>query len=563
MNKGKGNIQWWKNAVVYQIYPRSFKDSNGDGIGDIKGIISKLDYLQDLGVNVIWICPVYKSPNVDNGYDISDYHDIQSDFGTFNDMTTLISSAHEHGIRIVMDMVINHTSDQHPWFLEAKKSKDNPKHDYYLWVDPPADGSLPNNWQSHFSGPAWKYEESCGQYYMHIFSSGQPDLNWENEEVRREVKDILRFWLDKGIDGFRLDTINFISKVPGYPSVPGAKGLVRGSQFYMNGPKVHDYLQEIYRDVFSKYDIMTVGETPNVTPETAKLYVSEDRGELNMLFQFEHVNIDQGKINKWDIKPWSIKDLKSILSKWQSSLGEEGWNSIYLSNHDQARSVSRFGNDDRYLKESAKMLCTMDMTLRGTPYVYQGEELGMTNVKFPDISYYRDVQSINLYNELKANGVSDHDIMEKIYYRGRDNARTPMQWDASENAGFTSGTPWIDVNPNYTSINTEAEKNDPDSVLNYYKAMIAFRKAHPVIVDGSFKEYFPDSDRIFAYVRENDSEMLFVILNFSATKFALQIPEEIDMENAEVAMSNTGRTSFEGRVLDLRPYEAVVFLKRK
>ena len=559
MNKN----DWWKDAVVYQIYPQSFKDSNNDGIGDINGIREKIPYLKDLGVNVLWLNPIYESPMVDNGYDISDYHDIQSDFGTFNDMTTLISSAHEHGIRIVMDMVINHTSDQHPWFLEAKKSKDNPKHDYYLWVDPPADGSLPNNWQSHFSGPAWKYEESCGQYYMHIFSSGQPDLNWENEEVRKEVKDILRFWLDKGIDGFRLDTINFISKVPGYPSVPGAKGLVRGSQFYMNGPKVHDYLQEIYRDVFSKYDIMTVGETPNVTPETAKLYVSEDRGELNMLFQFEHVNIDQGKINKWDIKPWSIKDLKSILSKWQSSLGEEGWNSIYLSNHDQARSVSRFGNDDRYLKESAKMLCTMDMTLRGTPYVYQGEELGMTNVKFPDISYYRDVQSINLYNELKANGVSDHDIMEKIYYRGRDNARTPMQWDASENAGFTSGTPWIDVNPNYTSINTEAEKNDSDSVLNYYKAMIAFRKAHPVIVDGSFKEYFPDSDRIFAYVRENDSEMLFVILNFSATKFALQIPEEIDMENAEVAMSNTGRTSFEGRVLDLRPYEAVVFLKRK
>ena len=535
MNKGKDNIQWWKNAVVYQIYPRSFMDSNGDGIGDLKGIISKLDYLQELGINVIWICPVYKSPNVDNGYDISDYHDIQSDFGTFNDMTTLISSAHEHGIRIVMDMVLNHTSDQHPWFLEAKKSKDNPKHDYYLWVDPPADGSLPNNWQSHFSGPAWKYEDGCGQYYMHIFSSGQPDLNWGNEEVRKELKDILRFWLDKGIDGFRLDVINFISKVPGYPSVPGAKGLVRGSQFYMNGPKVHEYLHEVYSDVFSKYDIMTVGETPNVTPDIAKQYVSEDRGELNMVFQL----------------------------KWQCSLGDEGWNSIYLSNHDQPRSVSRFGNDERYLKESAKLLCTMDMTLRGTPYVYQGEELGMTNVKFPDISYYRDVQSINLYNELKANGVSDHDIMEKIYYRGRDNARTPMQWDASENAGFTSGTPWIDVNPNYTSINTEAEKNDPDSVLNYYKAMIAFRKAHPVIVDGSFKEYFPDSDRIFAYVRENDSEMLFVILNFSATKFALQIPEEIDMENAEVAMSNTGRTSFEGRVLDLRPYEAVVFLKRK
>ena len=463
------SAKWWKNAVVYQIYPRSFMDSNGDGIGDIRGIESRLGYLRDLGVDVIWVCPVYKSPNVDNGYDISDYRDIQADFGTLQDMYDLIAKAHENGIRVVMDMVINHTSDMHPWFLEARKSKDNPKHDYYLWVDPPADGSLPNNWQSHFSGPAWKYVEECGQYYLHIFSSGQPDLNWENPELREELKKILVFWLDKGIDGFRLDTINFISKVPGYPSVPGAAGLVRGSRFYMNGPKVHDYLQEIHRDVFSKYDIMTVGETPNVTPETAKQYVAEDRGELSMVFQFEHVNIDQGRINKWDIRPWSIKEFKSIISKWQSSLGDEGWNSIYVSNHDQARSVSRFGNDDRYLRESAKLLCTMDMTLRGTPYVYQGEELGMTNVRFPDISFYRDVQSINLYRELKEAGVSDHDIMEKIYYRGRDNARTPMQWDATRNAGFTDGRPWIDVNPNYTEINAEAEKKDPDSVLNYYK----------------------------------------------------------------------------------------------
>ena len=313
----KKDSQWWKRAVVYQIYPRSFMDSNGDGIGDIRGIVSRLGYLRDLGVDVIWVCPVYQSPNVDNGYDISDYRDIQSDFGTLDDMNELIEKAHENGIRIVMDMVMNHTSDLHPWFLEARKSKDNPYHDYYLWVDPPADGSLPNNWQSHFSGPAWKYSEECGQYYLHIFSSGQPDLNWANPQLRAALKDILRFWLDKGIDGFRLDTINFISKVPGYPSVPGAKGLVRGSQFYMNGPKVHDYLHEVYEDVFSKYDIMTVGETPNVTPETALQYVDEERGELNMVFQFEHVNIDQGKTNKWDIRPWSIKEFKSIVSNFK------------------------------------------------------------------------------------------------------------------------------------------------------------------------------------------------------------------------------------------------------
>ncbi len=559
----KKDSQWWKRAVVYQIYPRSFMDSNGDGIGDIRGIVSRLGYLRDLGVDVIWVCPVYQSPNVDNGYDISDYRDIQSDFGTLDDMNELIEKAHENGIRIVMDMVMNHTSDLHPWFLEARKSKDNPYHDYYLWVDPPADGSLPNNWQSHFSGPAWKYSEECGQYYLHIFSSGQPDLNWANPELRAALKDILRFWLDKGIDGFRLDTINFISKVPGYPSVPGAKGLVRGSQFYMNGPKVHDYLHEVYEDVFSKYDIMTVGETPNVTPETALQYVDEERGELNMVFQFEHVNIDQGKTNKWDIRPWSIKEFKSIVSKWQKSLGEKGWNSIYVSNHDQARSVSRFGNDERYLKESAKVLCTMDMTLRGTPYVYQGEELGMTNVRFENISSYRDVQTLNLYKELTDAGVPEHDIMEKIYYRGRDNARTPMQWDSSENAGFTIGKPWIDVNPNYKTINAEAELADPDSVLNYYKTMIAFRKAHSVIVDGSYRECFEESDRVFSYVRENDEEMLFVVLNYSATKFTLQIPDDVDMDGAEVAVSNIGRKSFSGRVLDLRPYEAVVFLKRK
>ena len=554
--------EWWKNAVIYQIYPRSFMDSNGDGIGDIPGIEKKLDYLASLGIDVIWLSPVYKSPNVDNGYDISDYRDIQDEFGTLADMERLIDKIHEKGMKILMDLVVNHTSDQHPWFIEARSSKNNPKRDYYIWADPKPDGSLPNNWESHFSGSVWQFDEKTGQYYLHIFSAGQPDLNWENPSVRKEVKDIALFWLDKGVDGFRMDVINFISKVPGLPSVPGATGLVRGNMFYMNGPKVHEYLHELNQDVFSKYDIMTVGETPSVTPEIAHQYVDEDRGELSMVFQFEHINTDI-KGTRWQIKPWSIKEFKGIISKWQKAIGDKGWNSIYLSNHDQPRSVSRYGNDDKYLLESAKMLCTMNMTLRGTPYVYQGEELGMTNVRFDDISSYQDVESLGMYEDYGKKGVSVHDRMELVYYRGRDSARTPMQWDSSENAGFSHARPWLAVNPNYTWLNAENEMDNPDSIFSFYKNMIAFRRKHPVIIDGSFKEYFEDHDRLFAYMRENDDERLFTMLNFSATQFTLILPEDIDVSSMNLEVSNIGRKDLGGNIITVYPYESFVLVGKK
>ena len=552
---------WWKEAVIYQIYPRSFMDSNGDGMGDIPGIEARLDYLKELGIDVIWLSPVYKSPGADNGYDISDYRDIQDEFGTLDDMEHLIDAIHVRGMKILMDLVVNHTSDHHPWFIEARSSKDSPKRDYYIWSDP-KDGGLPNNWESHFSGPAWEYDEKTGQYYLHIFAAGQPDLNWENPEVREEVKDIARFWLEKGVDGFRMDVINFISKVPGLPSVPDAKGLVRGGMFYMNGPKVHDYLHELYEDVFSKYDIMTVGETPGVTPEIAHKYVDEDRGELSMLFQFEHINTDI-KGTRWQLRPWTVKEFKGLISKWQRAFDEKGWNSVYLSNHDQPRSVSRYGNDDRYLKESAKMLCTMDMTLRGTPYVYQGEELGMTNVRFPSVSCYQDVESLGMAKDYASKGVSDHDILQLIYARGRDSARTPMQWDASLNAGFTTGTPWLALNPNYTWLNAESEMSDPDSVFSFYRSMIRFRKEHPVIVEGRFKEYFEDHDRLFAYLREGDDEDLFVMLNFSATEFVVIMPEELDVAAMKLEVSNIGRKELGGNIITIYPYESFVLSRKK
>ena len=552
---------WWKEAVIYQIYPRSFMDSNGDGMGDIPGIEARLDYLKELGIDVIWLSPVYKSPGADNGYDISDYRDIQDEFGTLDDMEHLIDAIHARGMKILMDLVVNHTSDHHPWFIEARSSKDSPKRDYYIWSDP-KDGGLPNNWESHFSGPAWEYDEKTGQYYLHIFAAGQPDLNWENPEVREEVKDIARFWLEKGVDGFRMDVINFISKVPGLPSVPDAKGLVRGGMFYMNGPKVHDYLHELYEDVFSKYDIMTVGETPGVTPEIAHKYVDEDRGELSMLFQFEHINTDI-KGTRWQLRPWTVKEFKGLISKWQRAFDEKGWNSVYLSNHDQPRSVSRYGNDDRYLKESAKMLCTMDMTLRGTPYVYQGEELGMTNVRFPSVSCYQDVESLGMAKDYASKGVSDHDILQLIYARGRDSARTPMQWDASLNAGFTTGTPWLALNPNYTWLNAESEMSDPDSVFSFYRSMIRFRKEHPIIVEGRFKEYFEDHDRLFAYLREGDDEDLFVMLNFSATEFVVIMPEELDVAAMKLEVSNIGRKELGGNIITIYPYESFVLSRKK
>ena len=449
--------KWWHSSVVYQIYPRSFNDSNGDGIGDINGIREKLDYLKELGIDVIWLSPVYKSPNDDNGYDISDYCDIMDEFGTMDDMEKLLKEANEKGIKILMDLVVNHTSDEHKWFIEAKKSKDNEYRDYYIWRDS-VDGHEPNDLGSCFSGSAWQYDETTGQYYLHLFSKKQPDLNWENENVRNEVYKMMNFWIDKGIGGFRMDVIDLIGKVP--------DEMITG-----NGPKLHDYLQEMNKAALEGHDLLTVGETWGATPEIAKLYSNPKRKELSMVFQFEHIGLDQieGK-EKWDVKPLDLLDLKKVLSKWQTELEGEGWNSLFWNNHDLPRIVSRWGNDREYRVESAKMLATLLHGMKGTPYIYQGEELGMTNVRFEDINEYNDIETLNMYKDRISKGYSHDEIMASIYAKGRDNARTPMQWDSTENAGFTTGKPWLKVNKNYKFINAEDCLQDKDSIFIIIKA---------------------------------------------------------------------------------------------
>ena len=548
---------WWKEAVVYQIYPCSFMDSNSDGIGDIPGIMAKLDYLVELGVDVVWLSPVYRSPGADNGYDISDYYDILPEFGTMADVEQLIHELHARGIKLVMDLIVNHTSDEHPWFTEAKKSRDNPYRDYYIWRDD-NNGELPNNWESHFGGSVWEYEPVTEQYYLHIFSKKQPDLNWENPKVRAEVEKIVRFWLEKGIDGFRMDVISFLSKAPGLPSVPGVEGLVRGHRFYMNGPRIHEYLQELNRNVLSQYDIMTVGEIPVVTPEQALEYIGEQRMELQSMIQFEHVNIDCGKRDKWEIVPWSVGALKQALRKWQNEINGRGWNSIYLSNHDQPRQLSRFGDEGCYHEKSAKLLATLIHTLQGTPYVYQGEEIGMTNIRLPHINDYRDIQTLNLYRRLSEQGVPHEEIMELIYYRGRDNARTPMQWSDEANAGFTTGTPWLAVNSNCTRVQVRAQRENADSILSYYKKLISLRKQYPVLVYGDFIEYFSDSDRLIVYRRTLENDNLFVAMNMSAADAVFRVPDEIDIDRYQCLLSNDFTTGLT-RTIRLTPYQAVIF----
>ncbi len=549
---------WWKESVVYQIYPRSFQDSNGDGIGDIPGIVSRLDYLQELGVDVVWLCPVYESPNDDNGYDISDYRRILDEFGTLEDWEKLLEDLHARGMKLIMDLVVNHSSDEHAWFAESRKSRDNGYRDYYIWRDG-NNGAEPNNWSSFFSGSAWKYDGATDQYYLHLFSSKQPDLNWENEKVRREVYDMMAWWLDKGIDGFRMDVINLISKVPGLPDAPGEGRYNFGADSFMNGPRVHEYLQEMNREVLSRYDIMTVGETPGVTPEQAALYVGEDRGELNMVFQFEHMDIDSGPGGKWDVQPWRLSDFKRVMGKWQLELQDRGWNSLYLNNHDQPRMVSRFGDDKDCRKQSAKMLGTLLHTLQGTPYIYQGEELGMTNVRFGSIGEYRDIETLNMYKEASQAGRPVEAVMASIYSKGRDNARTPMQWNGSAHGGFTTGTPWIASNPNYTEINAEEARSDPDSIFHYYKKLIALRKRHDVIVYGKYEALLEDDERIYAYTRTLDGERLLVVLNFFGEEADFSLPEKIRCESAELLIGNYGHgAGRDWRSLKLRPYEAVV-----
>ncbi|WP_150275592.1 glycoside hydrolase family 13 protein [Paenibacillus tepidiphilus] len=557
------NRAFWKEAVVYQIYPRSFQDSNGDGIGDLRGIISRLDYLQKLGVDVVWLSPVYKSPNDDNGYDISDYQDIMDEFGTLADWEELLAGMHERGIKLMMDLVINHSSDEHAWFVESRSSKDNPYRDYYIWRPGGPNGELPNNWSSIFSGPAWEYDEKTDEYYLHLFSRKQPDLNWENPKLREELYKMMAFWLDKGVDGLRMDVINMISKVEGLPSVtheglaPG--DLAGGGEYYMNGPRVHEFLQEMNREVLSKYDVMTVGETPGASVEDAILYTDEDRKELQMVFQFEHMDVDAGPTGKWEVTPWNLTKLRDILHKWQVGLAERGWNSLYLNNHDQPRMVSRFGNDGKYRVLSAKMLATLLHTLKGTPYIYQGEEIGMTNVKFPALEDYKDIEILNMYREKVTEGGADHDvILNAIHVKGRDNARTPMQWNAGENAGFTTGTPWLKVNPNYTDINTEQALADPDSVFYYYQQLIALRKKHLIMVYGDYELLLPENEYVYAYSRTLKNEKWLVLLNFSDVPQEVELPEELAAVNGVIVGNYGGEQPAEERGT-LRPYEAVVY----
>ncbi|MDO4343761.1 MAG: alpha-glucosidase [Eubacteriales bacterium] len=534
-------MEWWKSAVVYEIYPRSFQDSNGDGYGDICGIISRLDYLKELGIDAIWLCPVFRSPQDDNGYDISDYQDIDPIFGSLKDMEQLIAEAKKRGIAIILDLVLNHTSDEHRWFQEAKKSKSNPYHDYYVWRDG-TESEPPNELQSIFSGSAWEWVPELKQYYFHQFSRKQPDLNWENPKVRAEIYKMIRWWEQKGIGGFRMDVIDQIAKEPD-------RGIT------VNGPKLHMFLRELSSVVFQGKNLITVGETWGATTKLAKLYSNPDGSEFSMVFQFEHIELDQepGK-KKWDLSPLRLEDLKRVLGKWQKELYQTGWNSLFWCNHDLPRIVSRWGNDEKYREESAKMFATLLYGLQGTPYIYQGEELGMTNVRYA-LEEYRDIETLNMYQERIHAGYTHEQIMESIYAKGRDNARTPMQWSKDKNAGFTSGTPWLKVNPNYTVINAQEQQKNPDSVFRYYQRLIRLRKTYDVFLTGYYQEVCPENPEIFAYTRTADREQLLVICNFYANTAAFDLPEKGGSEK-ELLICNYPDIQDERK---LRPYEARMY----
>ena len=558
------NEKWWKNAVVYQIYPRSFKDSNGDGIGDLEGIYEKLDYLAELGIDVIWMSPVYKSPNDDNGYDISDYQDIMDEFGTMEDFDRMLATAHEKGIKIMMDLVVNHTSDEHKWFIESRKSTDNPYRDYYIWRPAKEDGSLPNNWGSCFSGPAWEYDKTTDMYFLHLFSKKQPDLNWDNPVVRQEVFDMMNWWLEKGVDGFRMDVISLISKEQ--PELPDKEPGINGYATFnvsANGPHVHEYLQEMRQKALNNADTITVGECSGVTLEEAKKYARSDEKELNMVFQFEHMDVDSDeKAGKWTTRKMDLRDLKKILTRWQKGLQDIAWNSLYWENHDQPRSVSRFGNDsDEYREISAKMLATCIHMMQGTPYVYQGEELGMTNCPFNTLENFRDLESINAFHELTEQGkMTEEEMMAAIGYKGRDNARTPMQWDDSANAGFSGAdaTPWIMVNPNYTKINAKDQVSREDSVFKYYQKLIRLRHESDLIVYGTYDLILDDDKDIYAYIRTLGDEKLIVYCNFSENTREVELPEEFTDGKILISNYNDAKVS---EKITLRPYEAIVIQK--
>ena len=553
--------RWWKESVVYQIYPRSFCDSNGDGIGDLNGITGKLDYLKELGIDVIWLSPVYKSPNDDNGYDISDYQAIMDEFGTMEDFDRMLATAHEKGIKIMMDLVVNHTSDEHKWFIESRKSTDNPYRDYYIWRPAKEDGSLPNNWGSCFSGPAWEYDKTTDMYFLHLFSKKQPDLNWDNPAVRQDVFDMMNWCLKKGVDGFRMDVISLISKEPGLPDKETGINGYATFNVSANGPHVHEYLQEMRQKALNNADTITVGECSGVTLEEAKKYARSDEKELNMVFQFEHMDVDSDeKAGKWTTRKMDLRNLKKILTRWQKGLQDIAWNSLYWENHDQPRSVSRFGNDsDEYREISAKMLATCIHMMQGTPYVYQGEELGMTNCPFNTLDNFRDLESINAFHELTEQGkMTEEDMMAAIGYKGRDNARTPMQWDDSAYAGFSTANPWIMVNPNYTKINAKDQINREDSVFKYYQKLIKLRHESELIVYGTYDLILDDDKDIYAYIRTLGDEKLIVYCNFSENTREVELPEEFT--NGKVLISNYIDAKVNHKIT-LRPYEAIVIQK--
>ena len=531
--------QWWKNAVIYQVYPRSFSDSNGDGLGDIPGIISKLDYLQRLGVDAIWLSPVFRSPQDDNGYDISDYQDIDPMFGTLSDMDELIAQAKKRKIRIIMDLVLSHSSDEHPWFREAKKSRQNPWHDFYIWRDGQPDNP-PNDLESAFGGSAWEWVPEVEQFYFHRFSKKQPDLNWENPKMRQSLYAMIRWWADRGIGGFRLDVVDLFGKIP-------------DQKILENGPKLHEYIREMRREAFTAPDLVTVGEAWSATPAIARQYSAPDGSELSMVFQFEHLVLDQQPGGeKWDLAPLPLGQLKQVICRWQQELEGTGWNSLFLENHDLPRIVSRWGDDGKYREASAKMLASLLFGLQGTPYIYQGQELGMTNVRYP-LEEYRDIETLGMYRKYKALGWPEEKILRSIHARSRDNARTPMQWSGAENAGFTTGTPWLKVNPNYKTINADNQLSDPDSVFSYYQRLIRLRKGHPVFREGTFRLVLADHEDIFAYTRTTAAARLLVVCNFRGA----DIEDPLAIGEPPI-LCNYPDQPLLGR---LRPYEARIYLK--
>jgi oligo-1,6-glucosidase len=554
---------WWKSAVVYQIYPRSFADSNGDGLGDLNGVTARLGYLQALGVDVIWLSPAYRSPQADNGYDISDYRDIDPKFGTLAEFDALLAEVHQRGMKLVMDLVVNHTSDEHPWFVESRSSRDNPKRDWYTWRDA-RDGAEPNNWGSFFSGSAWAWEEPTEQYYLHLFDRKQPDLNWEHPDVRKAVRDMMIWWLDRGVDGFRMDVINFISKAGGLPDAPSVPGqrFVSAMDEFVDGPHVHDYLAELTREVFGgrEDEFITVGEMPGVTPEQARLYTDPARGEVNMVFQFEHVSVDQGPAGKFDYRGLDLVVLKKALHRWQAALAEIGWNSLYWNNHDQPRVVSRFGDDGPdYWAASAKALATILHGMRGTPFVYQGEELGMTNYPFRTPQDHKDLEAVNFYHSVVAVGGDEVAALAGLAKISRDNARTPMQWDSGRNAGFTTGDPWLRVNPNYAWLNAAAQIGVADSVFTHYQTLIRLRHELQILVDGEFTPLMEDDPQLWAYTRTTADRRLLVIANCGRARRTVDVggvwaSAELVLGNLPDTPSSTGST-----VLDLAGWDARIY----